>query len=104
MTGGGCRAGPLPEGDEVAICGEGCGGYAEVRELVLGDPLEIDPRSAAREAGGQELCHAPPGLVRAPRHKRLPGLPFIAPTPPDARSEEHTSELQSRFGISYAVF
>src|ERR1043166_5275773 len=24
--------------------------------------------------------------------------------PPELRSEEHTSELQSRFGISYAVF
>src|ERR1043166_8983046 len=27
-----------------------------------------------------------------------------APAPGDYRSEEHTSELQSRFGISYAVF
>src|ERR1043166_10053911 len=29
---------------------------------------------------------------------------FCAATEVKARSEEHTSELQSRFGISYAVF
>src|ERR1043166_9802714 len=28
----------------------------------------------------------------------------LGPTPIKSRSEEHTSELQSRFGISYAVF
>src|ERR1043166_8613106 len=29
---------------------------------------------------------------------------FLLLPPGDQRSEEHTSELQSRFGISYAVF
>src|ERR1043166_10332405 len=39
-------------------------------------------------------CHRPP---RRPCGSR-------APWQRPARSEEHTSELQSRFGISYAVF
>src|ERR1043166_10313881 len=33
-----------------------------------------------------------------------PGIPPFAFHAFDPRSEEHTSELQSRFGISYAVF
>src|ERR1043166_1571145 len=36
----------------------------------------------------------------ADRHHRGRGADLLRP----ARSEEHTSELQSRFGISYAVF
>src|ERR1043166_8939575 len=36
-------------------------------------------------------------LIGRHLHKHIPGNPNV-------RSEEHTSELQSRFGISYAVF
>src|ERR1043166_9812316 len=38
--------------------------------------------------------------LRPPFQVHLPGFPVEM----DLRSEEHTSELQSRFGISYAVF
>src|ERR1043166_6343767 len=42
------------------------------------------------------------------RHTRLPRRLAdrfgLTETPSKNRSEEHTSELQSRFGISYAVF
>src|SRR3546814_9765270 len=44
--------------------------------------------------------HAPPGRCAArPRAQRLTGRAVAA-----ARSEEHTSELQSLMRISYAVF
>src|ERR1043166_10274503 len=36
--------------------------------------------------------------------RRARAVPPRGPSPPACRSEEHTSELQSRFGISYAVF
>src|SRR6187431_3508566 len=42
-------------------------------------------------------------LFRSPRWRSPPGTGLPAP-PPDWRSEEHTSELQSRTVISYAVF
>src|SRR3546814_5445607 len=45
---------------------------------------------------------APCGHLQAPPAGRAP--PFRPPTVPTARSEEHTSELQSLMRISYAVF
>src|SRR3546814_9383719 len=53
------------------------------------DPAR-DERQNEREAGQ-------PGGVRALRHEGMRGGD-------DARSEEHTSELQSLMRISYAVF
>src|SRR3546814_4391337 len=39
------------------------------------------------------------------QHGDMPAFaPFDSAYPPDARSEEHTSELQSLMRISYAVF
>src|SRR6187431_3739532 len=42
-------------------------------------------------------------ILRLPAARRAPG-PRWRPASPTARSEEHTSELQSRTVISYAVF
>ena len=42
-------------------------------------------------------------FTEIPRPKRAEGQWALGYTEP-LRSEEHTSELQSRFGISYAVF
>src|ERR1043166_10083138 len=43
-------------------------------------------------------------LVANASNGALAGEPNPLPALPGSRSEEHTSELQSRFGISYAVF
>src|ERR1044071_6708893 len=61
----------------------------EISPLSLHDALPISLRRAP-----------PPRLRRAQRAPR--GLTRI--TPGGSRSEEHTSELQSRVDISYAVF
>src|SRR3546814_3790592 len=48
---------------------------------------------------------SPPVDSRAESHRSAPhGRPGRHPAPPNARSEEHTSELQSPMRISYAVF
>src|SRR3546814_4033050 len=67
-------------------------------------------RHTARRAGGTGLDAEPPRhqrLVR-PRSRNLRrAWPFQAAAPVShgaVRSEEHTSELQSLMGISYAVF
>src|ERR1043166_793878 len=44
------------------------------------------------------------GFLRAPIDDLSVFQPKPSPPPPAYRSEEHTSELQSRFGISDAVF
>src|ERR1043166_1025774 len=41
-----------------------------------------------------------PGAIRSDLRKKKVKMTVVR----NARSEEHTSELQSRFGISYAVF
>src|ERR1043166_4910744 len=52
---------------------------------------------AASEIPNLVVCQGPlPRGESTGRHE--------APAVPGDRSEEHTSELQSRFGISYAVF
>src|ERR1043166_10190521 len=43
-----------------------------------------------------------PSLLTVARAQNAPSFPIFRVT--RDRSEEHTSELQSRFGISYAVF
>src|ERR1043166_9111110 len=52
------------------------------------------------------LSATPKALVdpKAPEFAKAPITPMQTPAPLETRSEEHTSELQSRFGISYAVF
>src|SRR3546814_8856895 len=63
--------------------------------LVYRDGIAVQ-RAEARLSDGLEpnpACHAP-SLVHCPA--------FLCP--PEARSEEHTSELQSLMRISYAVF
>src|ERR1043166_8623019 len=42
------------------------------------------------------------GVVVLERHRERPLLPAGHRAQPISRSEDHTSELQSRFGISYA--
>src|ERR1043166_799110 len=84
-------------------------------------------RTSASKVAGRSLMRRPPGgnpfspmLRRSdPASSNLNGSsPWHNPAPPAEyhpalivdprldveRSEEHTSELQSRFGISYAVF
>src|ERR1043166_820820 len=66
------------------------------------------PMSGTKLASSAEL-----GLTDPSREPALPVQFLLLRTPTDPgptaalrqdRSEEHTSELQSRFGISYAVF
>src|SRR3546814_2609811 len=59
----------------------------------LGDPLDIHP--GEKHEVGQRLAQAMRALASSDRR---------APSGPRARSEEHTSELQSLMRISYAVF
>src|SRR3546814_3852503 len=70
--------------------------------LALGDATHCNDRQASRQFGGQHF-HGMGALVP---HWRT-GQPARLVTvihPLDARSEEHTSELQSLMRISYAVF
>src|SRR3546814_5750714 len=62
-----------------------------------------------RNMGGGGIEHGHPIRVRETNHYRCPPSPRTAGQPlmtifPVARSEEHTSELQSLMRISYAVF
>src|SRR3546814_4671127 len=56
--------------------------------------------------GAGPACRDPRCAVRAPRPRRRAGsaVPARSRRPACARSEEHTSELQSLMRISYAVF
>src|SRR3546814_5707238 len=78
-------AGQARAGDRAA--GDGDGGRADRRP----DPRRLDHRELQL---GMDLLHQ-----RADRHLRQ-----LRGRPPAARSEEHTSELQSLMRISYAVF
>src|ERR1043166_4110919 len=72
---------------------------APVDLVIAGGPLEIagdEDRFAVLRP--QEIVDA--ALELGELHRAL----TAESDPPDLRSEEHTSELQSRFGISYAVF
>src|SRR3546814_1840128 len=77
----------------------------ELRRLCLGRALCAVRGSAGRrghrraggelyEGGGRYACLGPDGIEQGRG----------APDPAGARSEEHTSELQSLMRISYAVF
>src|SRR3546814_2526908 len=56
-------------------------------------------RAAMDDEGDRQLCSSVRGLQDHPPH-----LVAIRPRELHARSEEHTSELQSLMRISYAVF
>src|SRR3546814_4762565 len=58
------------------------------------DPISDELASRAGAGLGLGLLASPVGLI----------IPFIDPGDAKARSEEHTSELQSLKRISYAVF
>src|SRR3546814_7424940 len=71
-------------------------GLIQVRQPIVDITQEIDA-----DGRGFARLHLGPALVRvAPRgHRPFQGWRYLA-----ARSEEHTSELQSLMRISYAVF
>src|SRR3546814_4219496 len=71
----------------------------------------LSPVSAQVTMTGRDIRRSPAAVHRATEAgRRMPsgihpvqaGVPW--PPPPRARSEEHTSELQSLMRISYAVF
>src|SRR3546814_6302955 len=70
--------------------------------------LAADPAAPHHQEPGEELCQgAPEGRSGSARHRLAyprasPGLKSQSEA--RARSEEHTSELQSLMRISYAVF
>src|SRR3546814_3583444 len=71
--------------------------------FLVGDPGD-HVRSCLRRQRKVELCDA---LVDAPLHRRVGRIApsqLLAGDRVAARSEEHTSELQSLMRISYAVF
>src|SRR3546814_2646524 len=76
------------------------------RSLPLGEHAGHEgldqPPLPARIGGDGGLGREPVGAVRTRRHRRLHDQLFGIERP--ARSEEHTSELQSLMRISYAVF
>src|SRR3546814_4671675 len=66
---------------------------------------------AGKPPAGRAAADATPGrrcraatLRPRTRERSFPGRPCRQPSGEDARSEEHTSELQSLMRISYAVF
>src|SRR3546814_6967120 len=81
--------------------------------LVVGpdNKVELRPLSTGRTQGSNWIVNSglKPGdkVIVAGVQKVRPGMtvkPVEQPPAPDARSEEHTSELQSLMRISYAVF
>src|SRR3546814_6870790 len=68
-------------------------------------PLPGPCRQPDRAFAGTEGCGEPRLPAMGPRALQLlRGKPFTAGRGAEARSEEHTSELQSLMRISYAVF
>src|SRR3546814_6590936 len=80
----------------------GTGGGAETAMHAFADHCFRCPHRRIGELFGREISlHAPPpgnGRSRKYQRDRTRGVPG------EARSEEHTSELQSLMRISYAVF
>src|SRR3546814_2058360 len=74
---------------------EGCGVKVTVRRLQTATQVSISSRLLAAWLDGVL------GVGRSCYDKRIPDQVWSAP---DARSEEHTSELQSLMRIAYAVF
>src|ERR1043166_7646876 len=68
----------------------------------------LSRRQSTRAALGKELVLSPRGRIRlhlrVARRRSRPSAKIDTFGSIHNRSEEHTSELQSRFGISYAVF
>src|ERR1043166_2504210 len=79
----------VPTGEIVAV-------KVAARE-VLDDP-KLRKRFEQEYTAVYHLSH--PNIVKVLDYSEHKGVPHLAME----RSEEHTSELQSRFGISYAVF
>src|SRR3546814_5567676 len=75
-------------------CGLNCG-CVPARQGPAGQPERDEIRCSASAKA--------PAAPASPPHPCCPRRPAPAPTSP-ARSEEHTSELQSLMRISYAVF
>src|SRR5207249_10370644 len=72
---------PVDMSSRPACAGAAFASPSPIRTLTVGPGLAPDPPSAS--------VGSPPGR----------GLPRIAPRLPPVRSEEHTSELQSRFDL-----
>src|SRR3546814_9262983 len=74
--------------------------YTYGHTLSLHDALPISARAARTPSGANS---GPKSFVRSPS-RRGPAAPTRTAIRGCARSEEHTSELQSLMRISYAVF
>src|SRR3546814_8912490 len=77
----------------------------EIADADLGLALEFEGRLVGRDvdrAGGRVLAVKRP--LRSAQHFDLRDVEEVEGRGSDARSEEHTSELQSLMRISYAVF
>src|SRR3546814_2861710 len=87
--------------------------YVATKHAVVGLSLALRTEAAAKGVGVTVVC---PSAVDTPildkgevgrfngRDYYLKGQGIRRPLPPEVRSEEHTSELQSLMRISYAVF
>src|SRR3546814_6063418 len=71
------------------------------KDLERGDLIALAQRAADAFASGEAV---PKAVAEATGRRFELLLPFGCGGPSEARSEEHTSELQSLMRISYAVF
>src|SRR3546814_2865406 len=75
-----------------------------LRDLVDGREVALVPDRTDRDRFGRLLRHVEVDGTDVGGLLVQEGLALARRYPPDVRSEEHTSELQSLMRISYAVF
>src|ERR1043166_2675447 len=85
---------------KVAVIGYGSQGHAHALNLKAGGVDVVVGRPAASQSV-QKAKNAGLRVMTVPEAAAWGDVVMLLI--PDQRSEEHTSELQSRFGISYAV-
>src|ERR1043166_105750 len=90
----------ISDGSMIILLVEDRAGYTNLCHLLTRGRLRSEKGESA--VTWEQVCSHATGLVAlwGGDHALITG----EPKPKAIRSEEHTSELQSRFGISYAVF
>src|ERR1043166_915362 len=88
-----------PDVNTVSLLEVGGGANRKVAELRVG----IEPRNVAISPDGRRVFVSNVGSGTVSVIRASKSHPRVVRTL-EVRSEDHTSELQSRFGISYAVF
>src|ERR1043165_9972787 len=77
---------------------------ASIQNLRGFEPAETADRCPAKLGHAGRMGCVPVGAALPDCHRDHDCLPVLRPAAQEMRSEEHTSELQSRGLISYAVF